>query len=366
MLRRRGTLLWVLLLPPVVASGCNQIFGIVGGENTASSTGTPTGSSSSGGAGAGSTTGTTSTAAGTGGYHGGAASSRRRGTGGTGATAGTGGGVAGMVTVTPAATTLLALTTLTFTAAGAGAAAPSSGATDESGGGTVTATGAYAAPLTDGTYHLRATSVAHPTEYGEATITVHQTVTPATLVATGELPDATGNGSQSHLIYASGTGEWWLFHDPSGGSQLATEHSTDFANWAPGALISLPQNNSGFGRDLSVAYRRIGTGDVVHITPGVCHRETAAPTSGATTSAPRSRPARSTRATRTTSTTEEAPRPTARPPRSSRAAPWSSSTTVPLGRMAVAEPSGEAPPPVLMSYTLPAWMWPAVEVARMW
>ena len=47
-----------------------------------------------------------------------------------------------------------------------------------------------------------------------------------------------------------------------------TAHSTDFATWSPGALISLPQTNSGFGRDLDVAYRHLGTGDVVHITQG--------------------------------------------------------------------------------------------------
>jgi hypothetical protein len=258
MLRRRGTRLWFLPAALMVAAGCNQIFGIVAG-NTASSTG----GSGTGGAGTRGATGSSAT-----GGHGGHPTASVSATASSGGTGGTGGGPVSGITVTPGATTLLALTTLTFKASGGGAVTWSVDSVDAGGGGGTVdkTTGAYTAPAAKGSYTLRATSVAAPTEQGTATIDVEREAQPVTLVATGELSDATGNGSQSHLVYATGTGEWWLFHDPEGQPQLATAHSTDFATWSAGAPITLGQQNSGFGRDLDVAYRHIGGGDVIHIT----------------------------------------------------------------------------------------------------
>jgi hypothetical protein len=78
---------------------------------------------------------------------------------------------------------------------------------------------------------------------------------------------ATGHGSQTHLVYAERSHEWWLFHDPGQDTMsLATARSADFATWTTGGSRFLPSGHSGDGRDLSLAYRALGDQDVVHIT----------------------------------------------------------------------------------------------------
>ncbi len=77
------------------------------------------------------------------------------------------------VTVTPATVSLASGTTQQFTAT-----VTNTGNTAvnwsvvEVGGGTITASGLYSAPATGATYHVRATSVADPTRFGTATVTV--------------------------------------------------------------------------------------------------------------------------------------------------------------------------------------------------
>ncbi len=252
---------WGVTVALVVAAvgGCNLIFGVTGGS--------PEAVNSTGGGGGGRTTSASTTTTST------TTTSSTSSTSGVGTGgAGTGGSVDSGVLVTPATTTMLALTTLTFTAtAGDAGAGQLTWTVDEAGGGTVVpTTGAYTAPAAAGTYHLRATTSTVPAHYGEATITVVSTVPPVILVPSGELADATGNGSQSHLAYAEGAKQWWLFHDPSGSSQLATAYSADFATWSAGGSITLPYPNSAFGRDLAVAYRQINGADVVHLSQ-VCN-----------------------------------------------------------------------------------------------
>jgi hypothetical protein len=162
---------------------------------------------------------------------------------------------------------LLAQTTLTFKASGPGTVVWS---VDEPDGGTVTAQGAYTAPIANQMFHVRATVGA---EHAEAVVTVKETASPVTIVSTGAVATATGHGSQSHLAYAEGAGEWWLFHDPQGIGQLATRHSKDFVTWGDGNVAPLPSGHSNDGRDLSIAYRRLGGADggaggadIVHIS----------------------------------------------------------------------------------------------------
>jgi hypothetical protein len=162
--------------------------------------------------------------------------------------------------------TLLANTTLNFSAGPGTPVTWSIVEAADAGPGMVTAQGAYTAPPNAGTYHLRASSGGHT---ATAAITVVKTVTPVTIVGTGELPTATGHGSQRHLAYAQGTGQWWLFHDPTSPTNvLAATYSNDFGNWTSGGNVALTNDTSGDGRDLTVAYRSINGHDVVHISQG--------------------------------------------------------------------------------------------------
>jgi hypothetical protein len=221
----------VLVLAAATAGGCNLIFGITAGEPspTTSSSGSSTSSSGS----------TSSSSSGAGGA-----------------------GGAPSFTVTPDTTTLLSQTTLTFHTTVPAA----TWKVVEAGGGAVTPAGAYTAPLVEGVYHLEADGAAGA--QAQATVTVKRARADVTLVSTGALDTATGHGTQSHVVYAEGAGQWWLFHDPAGSAELATAHSGDFLTWSAGASLTLPQGHSADGRDLAVAYRALNGHDVVHVTQG--------------------------------------------------------------------------------------------------
>lgn len=173
------------------------------------------------------------------------------------------------IVVTPGAATLLPETTQQITAQVTGAADTT--ATWEildANGGTVGADGVYQAPAMLGTYHVRARSHADPKRYADATFTVTTAAPPTTLANAGTIATATGMSCQSHLVHAAG--EWWLFYDDSAAlMKLRTRHSPDFTTgWSDGADVTLDHPHSGDGRDLSVATRRLGGHDVVHITQG--------------------------------------------------------------------------------------------------
>lgn len=178
---------------------------------------------------------------------------------------GTGGSVAGLQ-VSPAASSILGGTSTTFTAALDGV--PTTEVTwsvVEQNGGTISGTGVYRAPLTDGVFHVRASRSSNETDDAEITV---KTKADSVLLASGDgLLAATGFGFQSHFAYAEGTGEWWLFRDASDGT-LRTIHSKNFEQWGDGPSLTLPAGNSNDGRDLAVASRRVGTADVVHIAQG--------------------------------------------------------------------------------------------------
>jgi hypothetical protein len=210
--------------------------------------------------------GITSTGTGAGGSTGGASSTSSESSASSGA--GTGGSSAHTVLVSPATTTLLEGTTQTFSATIDGV--PSTEVTwslVEPMSGSVSPGGAYTTSTNDGTYHLRATSVATPGAHGDATITVARLVTPVALASAGMASAPTGNGTQSHLAYASLAGEWWLFYNGLGGT-LLTMHSKDFVTWQPGETLPLAKGATGDGRDLAVASAVINGHDIVHITQG--------------------------------------------------------------------------------------------------
>jgi alpha-tubulin suppressor-like RCC1 family protein len=75
---------------------------------------------------------------------------------------------------------------------------------DEAGGGSVTALGLYTAPNAGGTFHVRATSTADSSAYGEATVTVAAPTTHAISVQTG-------NFSTCALV-SNGTVQCWGFN----------------------------------------------------------------------------------------------------------------------------------------------------------
>lgn len=221
----------ILVLATATAGGCNLIFGVQEGHGAGGG-----GSTSSTGSAGPSTSSTVSSASSSG---------------------------AAAFAVSPSSVTLLAQSTFAFSTTGA--TSPVSWALADSSAGSLDQEGIYVAPLATGTFMLTATSGAAT---ATATITVRQTAVPAVLVPMGALPTATGHGSQTHLVYATGTGEWWLFHDPAAGGVLATSFSKDFVSWTPGEQVALPVAPAVDGSDLSVAYRSLGGHDVVHISQG--------------------------------------------------------------------------------------------------
>ncbi len=226
----------IILLALIGVAGCNAIFGISGGQP-------PPG------------------AGGTGGL---LATSTSTGLAGGGTTSTSTGTTSAELVITPSATSTLALASVQLAATSAGKPAAVTWSVVEAGGGTVEA-GLYTAPFATGQFHVKATLGA---QQAEAVVTVAQGVAPAVIVGTNVLSTATGHGSQSHLAYAQGAKQWWLFHDPSGVSALETMVSADFVTWQQGASASLPNGHSGDGRDLSVAYAQIAGKDVVHVTQG--------------------------------------------------------------------------------------------------
>ncbi len=223
------------------AVGCNLILG---GYKVGASSG---GSSSTSGTASGSpTTGSTSTA--------------ESGSTSTGSSMG--------LAVSPGQTTLLVGTTLTFTATLNGT--PFSNVTwsvDEATGGTISAGGRYAAPMSGGSFHVRATSKADAS-FAEATVLVSATAKPIAIGPAGGLTGASGFATQSHVAYSPAAGEWWLFYDDTSAPNLDTMHSTDFKTWQAGEHAVLSQGHSGDGRDLALASGTFGGHDVVHVTEG--------------------------------------------------------------------------------------------------
>ena len=71
---------------------------------------------------------------------------------------------------------------------------------------------------------------------------------------------------QTHLIYATNTGRWWLFWiDSATPSVLNTSSSPDFQTWSAGPTLNLPLSHESEGRNFSVDYASIAGTDVVHL-----------------------------------------------------------------------------------------------------
>jgi hypothetical protein len=173
------------------------------------------------------------------------------------------------VSIEPGGQTLLPSTAARFVASIPGAAdSRVTWSVVEPAGGSVSSDGLYSAPSTEGSYHVRATSVADNTL--SATVTVAVTAAPPAvdIADVGTIANATGHGQQRHLIRTA-AGEWWYFFDSSAQpNALGSAHSGDFLTWAAGESAMLPAPHASDGRDLSVAYRALGGADVVHITQG--------------------------------------------------------------------------------------------------
>jgi hypothetical protein len=172
--------------------------------------------------------------------------------------------------VAPMTTTVLANAAIAFTATLNGS--PASNVTwsvDESGGGAVDSNGVYTAPASAGTFHVRATNGSGSFA---ATVTIGTSVMAVKLTSSADASTTaqTGFGIESHLAYATGPGEWWLFAlDPTAPKDLVlTRHSKDFVNWSSGPNLTLSQGHSGDGRDLNVVSRPMNGHDVAHLTIG--------------------------------------------------------------------------------------------------
>ncbi|MCE9572505.1 MAG: hypothetical protein K8W52_05060 [Deltaproteobacteria bacterium] len=171
------------------------------------------------------------------------------------------------VTVTPSTDAVLADTTTRLAATLTGSADTAiTWTVVEAGGGTIASDGRYRAPMTAGTYHVRATSHANPERSGEAAITVATSAAPV-VIASAPAARAIGYGFQPHLIHATGAQQWWLFADDSAApTRIRTRFSSDFASWSDGDALTLPHAGAGDARNLVVAYRALGGHDVVHLS----------------------------------------------------------------------------------------------------
>jgi hypothetical protein len=141
---------------------------------------------------------------------------------------------------------------------------------DEADRGTISADGIYTAPVQTGAVHVRATSVADPTQSVVATIEVALPGAPVALANTGSVSNATGMAHQTHLIYAPDFGEWWLWYVASNNdNELLTSHSTDFVTWTAGARADITDAHANDGRNLSVADKVLNGQHVVHLSLGL-------------------------------------------------------------------------------------------------
>src|SRR5262249_50193571 len=132
-----------------------------------------------------------------------------------------GGAGGSMVALIPPTVTLLAQTTLTFTISGN---KNLSWTVVEPNRGSVSPNGAYTAPVDEGTYHVRAT-INGTQIHGVAEITVKRLTKPSVATSAGTIAIATGHGSQTHIVFANGTSEWWLFYNASTDAALKTAHT---------------------------------------------------------------------------------------------------------------------------------------------
>jgi hypothetical protein len=89
--------------------------------------------------------------------------------------------------------------------------------------------------------------------------------TTGVLANAGHVTGATGNATQTHIVYALGSKRWWLFYIDDDPMTLKTRSSPDFVTWTDGATLTLAHTNAGEGRNFSVAYASRGGTDVVHV-----------------------------------------------------------------------------------------------------
>ena len=124
------------------------------------------------------------------------------------------------VSVTPSAIALVPGGTATFSASVANAVNPSvTWSVVEAGGGTVASTGAYTAPTTTGTYHVRATSVADTSKSADASVTV-ASAPPA--ISSFQATPATITSGQSSTLSWTVTGATGLSINQSVGTVTGT------------------------------------------------------------------------------------------------------------------------------------------------
>ncbi|MGO9063305.1 MAG: hypothetical protein ACLQIH_01045 [Myxococcaceae bacterium] len=95
---------------------------------------------------------------------------------------------------------------------------------DEASGGSVSSTGLYSAPGSTGTFHVRATSAADGTTYGEAVVTVSSASGISVSVSPGTASVSTGGTKQfmANVTGTSNTAVNWTVDEASGGSVSST------------------------------------------------------------------------------------------------------------------------------------------------
>lgn len=110
------------------------------------------------------------------------------------------------VSVSPTAPTVVAGDAQQFTATVTGTSNTAvTRSVSETGGGTVSSTGLYTAPSAAGSYHVKATSVADTTKFGQATVTVTSGPPPITVAITPNPASTTTLGHLDFMANVTGT-----------------------------------------------------------------------------------------------------------------------------------------------------------------
>lgn len=87
------------------------------------------------------------------------------------------------------------------------------------------------------------------------------------ITSVGAITEPTGLAQETHLLYATHSGRWWLFWiEDTQPYELQATSSPDFVTWTDATPLDLPASHGEQGGNYSVAYADIAGVDVVHIT----------------------------------------------------------------------------------------------------
>jgi hypothetical protein len=100
-----------------------------------------------------------------------------------------------------------------------------------------------------------------------STLDAHVTSGATVAASSGGISDGPGRPTQTHLVYATGSAQWWLFYIDDTASALRTASSPDLVHWTSSTPVVLPMPLP-YGTSFSVATSEIAGVDVIHVALG--------------------------------------------------------------------------------------------------